>query len=98
MKLNDHEIKIYSKAVKRTGMEWYIAIGYIPIWIAWIFLINFYGWPRLEVPLATALLFILATPLYRSKDNRHLVALLEKLGTEHPELGGSTDGEQLSGT
>ena len=61
-------------------------------------MINFYDWPRLEIPMATALLFIFCGPLYRTYYSSQLVALLEKLGAEHPVLEGSTGEEPLSGT
>ncbi len=95
MKLSDEDIKFYRKAIKRTRGELFISIGYIPIFVVWIFMINFYDWPRLEIPMATALLFIFCGPLYRTYYSSQLVALLKKFGAEHPELEGSTDEEPI---
>jgi len=86
MKLSGQDIRFYRKAIKRTRWEYFVSF----------YMINHYDWPRLEIPMATALLFMFCGPLYRTYYTSQLVALLEKFGTEHPELEGSTDEEPLS--
>jgi len=98
MKLSGQDIRFYRKAIKRTRWEYFVSFAYIPIWFVWIYMINHYDWPRLEIPMATALLFMFCGPLYRTYYTSQLVALLEKFGAEHPELEESTDQEPLSNT
>lgn len=91
------ERKLYVSAVKRRKWQRYIFAAYIPIWIGWIFLVDYYGWPRMDFPLATVILLMLAPSTY--KPGGDAVALMEKLAQPYPELTGPTksaDEERLT--
>ena len=92
MSFTEKERKLYVSVVKRRKWQRYMLAAYIPIWIGWIFLVNYYGWPRMEFPLATVILLMLAASTYSPGGDT--VALMEKLAKPHPELTGETRSEE----
>ena len=92
MSFTEQERKLYVSVVKRRKWQRYILAAYIPVWIGWIFLMDYHGWPRMEFPLATVILLMLAASTY--KPGGDIVALMKKLAKPHPELTGETRSDE----
>ena len=96
MYLTEQEVRMYRAALKSHKRPWLPLLIYFPVWLAWMVMVSFYDWPRLELPLATMILIIVVTSSVSIRLNRTTIKLLEKLGSAYPELSEKRDVPSLS--
>jgi 4-hydroxybenzoate polyprenyltransferase len=93
MKLNEQDVVAYRRAMRSPRRARLLLLAYSPIWIVWMVLIDFYEWPRTEVSLPIAILVFLGAAA--SGSDRNTIKLLEKLGSDYPELSEKSDFHSL---
>ena len=86
MEFTDEEKAIYDKATRKLIRPVFLLMIYILSNVAWYSLVNYWGWPRLEmeVELPTVIFVAIALTLYVPSANYR--ELLLKLGSNHSEL------------
>ena len=50
----------------------------VPIWLIWIALMNYFEWPRFDLPLPTVLMLVILPFAYRPVVNAKILSILEK--------------------